>query len=409
MKAYERGNKFYLLRHFSNVKDNLEKKRPVKWHNILQKKRIWILILIPVALVVLFLARVNPWIAEYIFARGIYKQLAQVFSLMAGIVPFSIMEAQVILLPILAAILFLRFLWRIISRIYKKESDLGYIIAHGLLNGACIFSIALFLYVIFAGVNYHRYSFAAYSGLEVKESSVEELYNLNVALAKNASDIRNTLHLEGAEDENGVIQFSSDNWGELGVEAAKAFDKAAEKYPVLKGKYGTPKPVFFSRFMSRMEITGIYWPFTLEANINVDTTKHSIPATMGHELAHLRGFMREDEANFIAYLVCKESDNLLFQYSGAMLALSYVSNQLYKENSELYYKVADLYSPYMIADLREEYYYWNQFEDTVISTISNSMNDTYLKANRQEDGVKSYGRMVDLLLAEYRASKEMVN
>jgi cyclopropane fatty-acyl-phospholipid synthase-like methyltransferase len=92
VKAYERGNKFYLLRHFSNVKDNLEKKRPVKWHNILQKKRIWILILIPVALVVLFLARVNPWIAEYIFARGIYKQLAQVFSLMAGIVPFSIME-----------------------------------------------------------------------------------------------------------------------------------------------------------------------------------------------------------------------------------------------------------------------------------------------------------------------------
>ena len=27
------------------------------------------------------------------------------------------------------------------------------------------------------------------------------------------------------------------------------------------------------------------------------------------------------------------------------------------------------------------------------------MNDTYLKANAQEDGTKSYGRMVDLLLA----------
>ncbi|HPE16562.1 MAG TPA: DUF3810 family protein, partial [Oscillospiraceae bacterium] len=30
------------------------------------------------------------------------------------------------------------------------------------------------------------------------------------------------------------------------------------------------------------------------------------------------------------------------------------------------------------------------------------MNDAYLKANAQRDGVKSYGRMVDLLLAEYR-------
>jgi hypothetical protein len=30
------------------------------------------------------------------------------------------------------------------------------------------------------------------------------------------------------------------------------------------------------------------------------------------------------------------------------------------------------------------------------------MNDTYLKANAQSDGVASYGRMVDLQLAEYR-------
>lgn len=38
--------------------------------------------------------------------------------------------------------------------------------------------------------------------------------------------------------------------------------------------------------------------------------------------------------------------------------------------------------------------------------ISNSVNNTYLKANGQEDGVKSYGRMVDLLLAEYRSQTE---
>ena len=29
------------------------------------------------------------------------------------------------------------------------------------------------------------------------------------------------------------------------------------------------------------------------------------------------------------------------------------------------------------------------------------MNDTYLKFNKQEDGVNSYGMMVDLLLAYY--------
>ena len=87
-----------------------------------------------------------------------------------------------------------------------------------------------------------------------------------------------------------------------------------------------------------------------------------------------------------------------------MLALSYASNQLYQQDEALYQKVVDTYDTGMLADLREEYYYWKQFEDTVISTVSNAVNNNYLKANNQNDGVKSYGRMVDLLLAEYRKS-----
>ncbi len=406
VKEYEKGSKLNFLKKLSIKKFNIENEKPTKWFHALNKKRSWILILIPISLIILFLAQANPWIAEYVFARGIYKWLSQGFSLITGMVPFSIMEIEVIVLPILGIILILRFLWGIVKKIYKAQSNLGYYIANGLLNGACIFSVFLFLFVIFAGVNYQRYSFAAYSGLEIKASSVEELYNLNVELAKEASDIRTKLHIEGAEDENGVVRLSSDDWNEIGKEAAESFDKLAEKYPVLGGNYGTPKPVSFSKFMSRMEITGIYWPFTLEANVNVDTTEYSIPVTMNHELAHLRGFMREDEANFIAYLACRESEDLTFQYSGVMLALSYVSNELYKADKELYGKVAELYNPYMIADMREEYYYWKQFEDTVISTISNTMNDTYLKANNQADGVKSYGRMVDLLLAEYRENSK---
>lgn len=404
VKEYEKGEKINFLNKFSIKKNHIENERPVKWSKALQKKRTWILILIPISLAILFLAQVNSWIAEYVFARGIYKWLSQGISLITSMVPFSIMEIEILVLPILGIILILRFLWRVIKGIYKKHINVGYMITNGLLTGACVFSVILFLYVIFAGVNYQRYSFASYSGLEVKDSTVEELYNLNVELAKKASDIRSKLHIEGTEDKNGVIKLSSYNWREIGEKVAETFDKLKEKYPVLGGNYGYPKPVLFSKFMSRMEITGIYWPFTLEANVNVDAPKYSIPVTMGHELAHVRGFMREDETNFIAYLACKESDDLVFQYSGVMLALSYASNELYKADKELHEKVTEIYNPYMLADMREEYYYWKQFEDTVISTISSNMNDTYLKANKQEDGVKSYGRMVDLLLAEYRGN-----
>ena len=52
-------------------------------------------------------------------------------------------------------------------------------------------------------------------------------------------------------------------------------------------------------------------------------------------------------------------------------------------------------------DLAADGAYWDQFEGPV-AQVSNQVNDSYLKANEQEDGVKSYGRMVDLLLADYR-------
>jgi hypothetical protein len=154
--------------------------------------------------------------------------------------------------------------------------------------------------------------------------------------------------------------------------------------------------------MSTTEITGVFFPFTMEANVNVDIPDYTIAATMMHELAHLRGFMREDEANYLSYLAGMKSDNIELQYSSTMLALVYAGNALYSQNPDLYFIIRDQYSEGVLKDIRANSEYWTQYEDTVVSTISNKVNDTYLKANNQEDGVKSYGRMLDLLLAKYR-------
>ena len=40
--------------------------------------------------------------------------------------------------------------------------------------------------------------------------------------------------------------------------------------------------------------------------------------------------------------------------------------------------------------------------DAEVQEIVDKVNDTYLKINNQEDGTRSYGRVVDLLLAEYK-------
>ena len=61
---------------------------------------------------------------------------------------------------------------------------------------------------------------------------------------------------------------------------------------------------------------------------------------------------------------------------------------------------AGLYSEGMLRDLRDYNAYWDSFEGPIEEAVDN-MNDNYLKFNKQENGVKSYGMMVDLLLAYY--------
>ena len=76
-------------------------------------------------------------------------------------------------------------------------------------------------------------------------------------------------------------------------------------------------------------------------------------------------------------------------------------NALASHDIEGYKVLAGKYSKAVRRDLQYENAFWAKYKGK-IDEISNKVNDTYLKSNGQEDGVASYGRVVDLLLAEYR-------
>lgn len=367
---------------------------------MLKQKRLWFVLLTPISLIIIFLVRKNSWIAEYVLAQGVYKFLAQLISNITGLIPFSLMELSLYII----VILFIVLLVYIVKLLFFKREGIRKKFLNILINISCTFSILLFLFTIFAGANYYRYPFSEINHINTEESSVEDLYKLNMYLLDQASDLRKDLELKQVYvNEKGIIEINNISWVQLTNSVEEAYMNLSKHYPVLDGSYGRAKPVLYSKFMSRMEVTGIFWPFSLEANINIHAPDYTIPTTIAHEMAHQRGFMREDEANYIAYLACIHSDDLLLQYSGTMLALSHAGNALYKEDLELYYETRSFFHEGMNADLRYKAGYWSQFNDTVISTVSTKMNDTYLKANNQKDGVKSYGRMVDLLLAGLKA------
>lgn len=378
-----------------------------------EKKNLWLLAW-PVGIILFWTASHNRETAEHIYAGGLYRWYGQAMSRLTGGMDFSVAELLLIAVPLLAIVMIIAGIVKIVREKGLRAVNLARLVRNLLLLAGIVYA----WYMIGCGTNYYRYEFASFSGLEIQKSSVSELYELYTVLVDETNRAREnaiaerdkrakTDGLAGSVTSSEDESYESYLTGSERREAARqAMYGLGEEYSVLEGFYPRPKEVFFSRFMSRFGITGVYFPWTVEANVNIDVPDYTIPATMCHELSHLRGFMREDEANYIGYLACVHSDEPELVYSGYMSALVNVGNRLYAESRDLYYEACRQMSRGVVADINADIVYWDAFEDSVTNEIGEKVNDTYLKANKQTDGTKSYGRMTDLLLAEYRARRE---
>lgn len=307
------------------------------------------------------------------YAHHIYPVLVGIIGRFFGIFPFSVVEIGLYLLIIWLIVYFIRFLKEPIRLITRT-----------------FFLVALlfFLYTINCGINYYSVSFSSYAGLETNLYTSEELLELCGYLVEKVN-------------ETATSESYSQNKGEWRKEGVRAMQQAAREFPSLQGYYPHPKQVTVSYILSVQQLCGIYVPFTIEANFNGAMPNYNIPHTICHELSHLSGFMREDEANFIGYLACIRSDNQAFSYSGYLTGWVYAGNELAKVDMESYIALHEQLCEQAQTDLRENNIFWNRYEGKV-AEVSNQWNDTYLKMNDQTEGIRSYGRMVDLMLAYHK-------
>lgn len=393
---------------------------------LLKEKKNFLLLAFPVALLLLILARCVPGFAEYVWARGIYRGFRFVIASITGLFPFSL--AEVIVVLILPALVFL--LVRAVVRAVRahKEKKALLTLIRTLRNFLATVGLVWLSFMIAAGVNYSRDGIGEALGLEVGENNVEDLKGMCIDLARKAAAARTELEdkiirtwydgPEGMEIKRVYIDDYENTIRTAALEsiytkseraeaAREAMKKLSDDVDVLWGAFPRPKSVFFSRVMSRFDISGIFFPWTIEANVNVDTPDHTKGFVACHELSHVAGFMREDEANFIAYLACRQSDDEELEYSGYIFAFSMAYNKLYGLSRESCAEVVPFVSAGMAADMNANYEYWDQFKDGVLYEAGSTMNNTYLKLNGQEDGTKSYGRMLDLMMALYRRDGEV--
>ncbi|MBE5939104.1 MAG: DUF3810 domain-containing protein [Lachnospiraceae bacterium] len=365
-------------------------------------------ILLAITGIVMAVVKNNPFVAEYIFARGIFKILSVPLAFVMGFLPFSLAEYILYGFIIGAIVCIIVFVIKLVKCFFIKEKPvrtaLIYILK-GVRNVAFTGAILLFVFTMMCGTNYYRYDFEKFCDFEVREYTVDELYELCVFLANKTNESRENVTSIGKD---GTVTLNGSFYHVSG-DAADAMRKISKKYESIGYIAGRAKPILMSRYMSYTEIVGIYSPFTIEANVNNDVPEYGIPFTMCHELSHLCGYMKEEEANYIAYLACVNSDSPEFNYSGYATAYIYASNKLYREDYELFCKVDETISDDVWKDFYAEIEYWEKFEETelgeTIGDVSDSINDSYLEFNGQEEGTKSYGMIVDLLLADFLSKK----
>ncbi len=263
-----------------------------------------------------------------------------------------------------------------------------------LLSGLCVVWI-LFVWNFAAG--YYATTLDEKLGLEREKSSADDLYQTAELLADELRELAPQITFVPSGES--VMPYSID---EMNEKLLDAYDKLSAKYAFIDNFYSRVKPIMLSEPLSYTHITGIYTFFTGEANINVNFPDYTTPYTAAHELAHQRGIAREDEANFVAFLVCMESDDPYIRYSACLSVYEYVLSALRSADKNLY---SQSYSalPYDVRAEESAYSrFFDKYRKNVAANVSNSINNSYLQSQGEPAGSKSYNMVVDLAVAYYR-------
>ena len=319
---------------------------------------------------------------------AVTQRLKETFAALWYIIPFSVVEWLYVAF-ILGCIVFVVML---VIRVCKS-SEKWHTLYGGVLFLVCVCLGVWWYYCMMWGVNYYADGFQEKSGIYAEPVTVEELERVATEFAIHLAEIAD----EVVRSEDGV--FAVDR-GEIFAYSPYVYDNLSEEFAFLENEDRVPKKMVFSRLFSRMNFTGFYTPFTGESNLNVDSPACLLPANIAHELAHQRGIASEQECNFLAILAATTCEDVNYRYSGYLMGYIHLSNALYRADKARWRTVYDLLPEVVIADLRYHSAYWAQFEGKT-AEVSQKIYDTTLKGYGQTAGIRSYGTVVDLLVAYY--------
>jgi uncharacterized protein DUF3810 len=332
-----------------------------------------------------------PDMVEHAYARSVYPRIAAVLTNVTGWMPFSIAEGVIVLLTVKGVIAAARGIMRAL-RSPAPFRALG----DGVLRMAIAVGAAYLAFLLLWGLNYQREPLATGAGLAMAAPLPGELAAACAELIAQSEDLRASVE----EDGSGIAIVRGGIPGALS-RASLGYEALDDQWPVVAGEAIRAKRVLLSSVLAHLGISGIFIPFTGEANVNTTLPEWTLPFVAAHEVAHQRGFAREDEANFLAYASSARHPDPAARYSAALEGSLFLLAALRVSDPQAHQALNTRRGPAVRRDL-EALEAWRRRYEGRAAAVHEKVNDAYLRAQGQ-DGVATYGRMVDLLLAERRA------
>ncbi len=339
--------------------------------------------IIPQYLVVRLLIKYPQLIEDY-YSNGFYPLLSKGFRLAFGWIPFSVGDV----FYTIVGILIIRFLWKK-GRLFFKETRNFFIELLG------VISITYFVFHLFWGLNYYRQPL--YKTLEIPiEYTHEELLEFTVRLIDKTNEAH--LALEKNPESKITLPYSR---ADVYKKSQEGFEHLKNTMPSLYYSAPSVKTSLYSTALTYMGYSGYLNPFTNEAQVNGLAFDFKYPLVSCHEIAHQLGFSAENEANFIGFLAAKNNRDPYFRYSAYAYVLRYCLGAIKNKDESAFEALNSKLNPGVIKNYIEASEFWKKYQTKAEPAFKKTYN-SFLKANNQKHGIKSYSYVVALLVGHYK-------
>lgn len=331
------------------------------------------------------------WYPDWVeknYSLGVYPWISTVQRYLFGWIPFSIGDLFYAFLVLV--ILFQT--WKFMRLLFRKKLTRRFFVVF-LQQG--IFFV-LFVYVFFNllwGLNYNRKGVADQLGLQMKTYTRDDLDTLTASLQAKLNVYATY-----------VTQSQRDTFNRKSVlfkTATAAYQQASATYPFLAYSPKSVKPSIFSYLGNYLGFQGYYNPFSGEGQVNTTIPRFLEPFVTTHEIAHQVGYARENEANFVAFLACRNFESPAFRYSMYLDMYLYAAGELYRLDSVQARKYQSTLHPQVKKDQQEYRDFLLRHRNPVEEIVTWGYGH-FLRANNQPAGKRSYNEVVAWLIAYYK-------